>query len=236
MADQASLYTATRAISLDVLAVHGASEPDRLSKFGVTHELLDGSLAEQIAGSRREISIDFNMMSILQRRQVVDWWLDPNRELRSLAGTPGSPAVTLVVGGSLTQGETYYFKISAVDVIGESIASAEVNTGAVGATNKIASLSWAAVTGARCYKIYGKESAGAYQLLRYVLGTSDTIGGIWANEIYKAATPPVAASHIHVISMNELEYPWAFETELARMLTLELREASIFTAAAGFPV
>jgi len=129
MADQASLYTTTRAITLDVLAVHGASEPDRLSKFGVTHELLDGSLAEQIAGGRREISIDFNTMSTLQRRQVVDWWLNPDREIRSLAGTLQNPDVELITGGALTQGETYYFKVSAVDVIGEGVRRRSIGAG-----------------------------------------------------------------------------------------------------------
>jgi hypothetical protein len=49
-----------------------------------------------------------------------------------------------------------------------------------------------------------------------------------------AGDPPIAKSSISVITSNELEFQWANETELARLLTLELREASIFTAANGF--
>jgi hypothetical protein len=238
MADQASLYTATRAISLDVLAVHGASEPDRLSKFGVTHELLDGSLAEQIAGGRREISIDFQTMTVLQRRKVVDWWLDPDRELRSLATIGTVSVATGGAGGSLTGGVTYYYRVCAIDVIGHSERSNEVSreAGAGGEEpNLQIRISWAAVSGARGYKIYRKVAVGGtYYLYDYTTDVTYLDSGTVT--AYRVETAPAAASHIHVISTNELEFTWAFETELARMLTLELREASIFTAAAGFPV
>ena len=238
MPDIAQLkYQTSKTVNLDLLAVHGASEPDHVSKFpGITHEFLDGSLAEQIAGGRRNINIDFQVMTAINRRKIVDWWLDPLRQIVCLAAAPGSPQVSLINGGSLQAGSTYLFKISAVDAVGESAASTQVTTGVVGATDKTASLSWAAVTNARCYKIYGKEDAGAWQLLRYVLTTSDTIGGIWADEIFKTIDPLSSASVISVMTTNELEFTWAFETELARILSLELREASIFLSASGFPI
>ena len=235
MADQASLYTATRAITLDVLAVHGASEPDRLSKFGVTHELLDGSLAEQIVGGRREISIDFKTMTILQRRQVVDWWLDPDRELRSLAGTPGTFVAASNTGGSLTAA-LHTYTVCAIDVIGNSIAATTDADTTSGADLQM-DLSWAAVTGARCYKIFRKIAAGNWFVLDYTTGTTYTDdGSVTAYKDMGTDDPPVATSHIHVISTNELEFRWDGESEIGRFLSLELREASIFTSAAKFPV
>jgi hypothetical protein len=238
MADQASLYTTTRAITLDVLAVHGASEPDHVSKFGVTHEMLDGSLAEQIAGGRRDMSIDFHVMTALQRRQVVDWWLDPARELRSLATIGTVTIATGGAGGSLTGGTTYYYRVCAIDVIGHSALSNEVSreAGAGGEEpNLQIRISWTAVAGARGYKVYRKAAVGGtYYLYDYTTDVTYLDSGTIT--AYRVETAPAAASHIHVITTNELEFTWGFETELNRLLHLELREASIFTAAAGFPV
>lgn len=236
MADQASLYTATRAITLNVLRVYGASEPDRLEKFGVTHEMLDGSISEQIAGGRRDITIDFFVMTALQRRQVVDWWLDPLRQVRSIAGTPVVTAGNLIEGGALTPGTTYYYRVCALDVIGHSIGSTAVSKEAGPGGSETAltiPLTWPAVTGARRYKIYRSADAEAtYDLIDYSETNSYTDAG---TAIYMAdVTVPSAVAAISVITTNELQFLWANETELARLLTLELREASIFTAANAF--
>lgn len=236
MADTAQLkYNTSLTVNLDVLAVHGAAEPDHVSKFpGIVHEMLDGSLAEQIAGGRREMSIDFQVMTVLNRRKVVLWWLDPDRQIVCLAATPASPNSELIAGGSLVNGTTYYYKLVAVDVIGNSIASSEVSGTATVVYGSIR-LTCTAVVNARCYKIYRKVSVGGtYQLFDYATTNSYTDDGTVT--ALRNETPPTATSVISVITTNDLEFAWAYETELARMLHLELREASIFLSASGFPI
>jgi len=236
MADQASLYTTKLAspyvFTLDVLKVYGASEPDKLEKFGVTHEMLDGSLSEQIAGGRRDITIEFQVMSLLNRRKVVKWFLDPDRKLQSLAGTPGNFNAVKATGTGLTAA-LHTYTVCAVDVIGHSIAATEDSDTTSGSDLRMA-LSWNAVTDARYYQIYRKIAAGNWFLLDYTTSLTYTDAGTVGLRDMGAGLPPIATSSISVISSNELEFPWAFETELARMLTLELRDASIFTAANGF--
>jgi hypothetical protein len=236
MADQAQLHTTLitgHVFTLDVLKVYGASEPDKVSKFGVTHEMLDGSITEQIAGGRRDMTIEFQVMSLLNRRNLVKWWLDPDRLLQSLIAAPTLEAITATSGGGMTNGVTYSYKVVAVDVIGHGPASNEVSV-AISNPNNTVPLNWNAITTARYYKIYRKnagELGGAYGFLDYSLTNSYTD----ANAIAEiAGTVPSANASISVITEGELVFDWGHETELARMLTLPLRDASIFTATNGF--
>jgi hypothetical protein len=95
-------------------------------------------------------------------------------------------------------------------------------------------LTWNAVTGARYYKIFRKnadELAGAYGFLDYSLTNSYTD----ANAVAEVAgTVPSANVSISVITEGTLEFEWGFDTELARMLSLPLREATIFLKEDGF--
>jgi hypothetical protein len=240
--DQAQFYTtklpSPYTFNLDVLAVHGASEPDHISKFpGIVHEFLDGSLAEQIAGGRRNISMDFQVMTSANMRRVVLWWLDPLRTIKTLVGTPGSTTVNSHAGGSLANG-TYYYEIRAIDVIGGGITTALGSNDTAGGGDQEMNISWAAVTGARSYAIYRKKDAGHWFLLDYAIGVSYTDDGTATplKDLGGAVNPPSAVDSISVITTNDLEFKWMFDTELARMLSLELREASIFTATQQFPV
>lgn len=82
-------------------------------------------------------------------------------------------------GGTLTAG-TYYYRVSATVGGIEGMACAELSgTVASGTTGSVA-LTWAAVSGATAYKIYGRTT-GAEQLLTSQAGTSYTDTG--------AATP-----------------------------------------------
>ena len=242
MADQARLYSANLVtpyyVDLDVLSVRGSSEPDSISKFpGIVHEMLDGSLSEQIAGGRRNIVVEFQTMTAAQRRKVILWWLDPARQIRTTnVADPGVTGlnVTGSAGGSLTNGVAYYYRVAALDTIGESIGSEPDDATASGA-NLSMSLAWGAVTGARRYKIYRKIAVGGTYYLHDYSETNSYIDDGSQTSV-KVASALATESRISVISSNELSYEWAHETEIARILTLEVREASIFLSASGFPV
>jgi hypothetical protein len=230
--DQAQLkYQTSLTVNLDVLKVYGIAEPDHLEKSGLVHEMMNGTISEQIAGSRRCPKIDFQVMTALNRRKVVDWWLDPNRLIVCLATAPGKPTCTPTGAGTLNG--DFKYKISTVDMIGESAcgtASDAVTLGVQGCD-----LAWTNATSPfRYYKIYRSISPySVWDLVDYSLVNSYSD----PNNTYRAAvTPPAAATQIAVITTNTLEFQWGYETELARMLTLELREASIFLPSAGFPI
>lgn len=233
MADQAILEWTGGSVTLDVLAVRGTAEPDRVSRFGKLHPMLDGSMAEQILGGRREISIDFNVMTIAQRRQVVDWWLDDTfegRRLKSVVGTPQNLAADTSTSGALTG--TFHYKISAVDVIGRGVACAKVSPNV---TDKRIGLSWDAVSGARYYVIFRSDDGEAtYDLLDYSIVNSYTDNGATALET--DVTVPADTDEIIVVCPgDELEFQWGFETELNRMLSIDLSESTVFLKADGFP-
>jgi hypothetical protein len=235
--DQAQLkYNTSVTVNLNVLAVHGASEPDRVSKFGVVHEMLDGSISEQIAGGRRAISIDFAVMTTLDRRKVVKWFLDPDRQIVCLMTAP-TVTGTISAGGTLTGGVTHHYKVCAIDVIGHGAASAafEIEVGPGGSESLLTvNLAWAAIANARSYAIYRSvDNEATYDLIDYSETNSYTDAG---TAIYvDGATVPSAATHIHVITTNELDFSWGNDTEVVRLLNVDLREASIFTMTDGFP-
>ena len=242
MADQVQLYTTSLpspyVFTLDVLKVYGASEPDRVTKFpGIVHEMLDGTIAEQIAGGRRDITIDFNVMSAANRRKVVKWWLDPDRKINCLATIADALTVSQYTGGGLAN-DDWYYQVTAIDTIGHSIANTTAQLDTSEGSKHTMQLAWTASANARLYGIYRKQGAGGtWYLIDYsVTNSYDDDGSITDALAVRQEDPPSAVSSISVIATNELEFSWAHETELARMLTLELREASIFTPTAGFPV
>ena len=77
--------------------------------------------------------------------------------------TPGQPSGTVVddVGSSLPIG-SYYYRISALDETGETLAGTESSEVVVGAVDKAVDLSWDAVEGASSYKIFRTTTSGVY--------------------------------------------------------------------------
>jgi len=244
MADQAKLSYSSGALSvtLTVLSVKGAAEPETLSKFpGIIHNLLDGSLAEQNAGARQNPIIAFQVMTMLQRRQVVDWWLDTTRTLDSVITAPGTPTGSPYSAGGYLNGN-YKYKVAAIDNVGYSACGSQSNAISSGTTDGKIAIDYTGVTNARGYKIFRSISPySVWNVVGYSEGltfsdSGDALG-IGAASVYLASvTPPTANSALAVVTANELEFEWAFETELARMLTMELQASSIFLTAAKFPV
>lgn len=77
--------------------------------------------------------------------------------------TPGQPSGTVVddVGSNLPIG-SYYYKVSALDETGETLAGLESSEVVVGAVDKAVDLEWDAVEGASSYKIYRTSTTGVY--------------------------------------------------------------------------
>jgi len=228
--DQALLrYNTSLTVTLDVLAVRGAAEPDKVSKFpNLVFEFLDGSIAEQVKAGRREITIQFHVMTAAQRRQVVAWWLDPLRTIESTLTKASEPTATLS-GTGLTG--TYRYKIVAIDVIGQSEASDYLE---ISPSDQAVNLAWAGSTGARMYKILRSDDGGTtYDLKDYTTGlayTDDSTAVIWED-----IAVPAGADAINLIVPGDLEFQWD-GTELVRLLEVTGRDATVFPRTSPFPV
>lgn len=83
----------------------------------------------------------------------------------ALATPVNSAFSTAAAGGTLAAG-TYFYRVSAINALGETLASAETSQVTVGATSTV-TVNWGAVAGATGYKIYGRAT-GAEQLLATV--------------------------------------------------------------------
>ena len=236
-------YQTSKTVNVEVLRVWGASQPDHVQKFpGLVHTGLDGSLTEQIAGSRRCPKVEFNVLSDADIRKALAWWMSTDRQLICLADAPVLIGVTAVSGGSLLASKNYRYKVSAVDSIGESIASVATTGDTTTSTDKTMVSSWPSVTDAQCYKIYRQNNTdgGHWFLIDYTRDTSYTDDGSITDALalkdLGTDVPPISASVINVITPNEWSLEWRFGTELNRILTLELQEATIFLPTDLFPV
>src|ERR1041385_7469634 len=87
----------------------------------------------------------------LSRMSVVD--------SSTFLAAPGTPAAAAAAGGNLTAA-TYYYKITALNIYGETTGSTEVNA-TTATTNLSVTVTWAAVTGATSYRVYRGTSTGA---------------------------------------------------------------------------
>lgn len=85
-----------------------------------------------------------------------------NTAIKATAIPAGVSATGSATGGVLPAA-TYYYVITSVDALGETLASTEVNYAASGSTSNIL-LQWGAALGAVSYKIYRGTSASAENL------------------------------------------------------------------------
>lgn len=83
----------------------------------------------------------------------------------SLATPVNSAFSTLTTGGTLAAA-TYFYRVSATDANGETLASTETSQATTGTTSTV-TVNWGAVTGATGYKVYGRTT-GAELLIAAV--------------------------------------------------------------------
>lgn len=73
---------------------------------------------------------------------------------------PGTLTPTTNTTGGTLAAATYYYKLTAINAIGETVGSAEASQATTGSTSTVG-LSWSAVVGATGYKLYRSTSSGA---------------------------------------------------------------------------
>lgn len=127
------------------------------------------------------------------------WLADSDTSLVS----PGAP--TLTTGG--TPGVTpYYYKITALNAVGETTASGAgvITTGnAVLSGSDFNILAWAPVSGAASYNIYRSIDNVNFFLIDNVASTSDTDTGLTAG----TQTPPVSNTTLTLLDGGPLQTP-----------------------------
>jgi len=79
----------------------------------------------------------------------------------SLPAPTGVTATGSATGGTLAAA-SYFYRVSAVNAQGETLASTEVTSGALTGTTSSVALSWAAVPGATGYRVYRTTTSGTY--------------------------------------------------------------------------
>lgn len=110
--------------------------------------------------------------------------LQPAASLLSLSWASGIVTATIAVG-TLPAG-TYYYKVTALGPIGETLGSNEVSVTTVGATSSVI-LTWAPAIGATGYKVYRGTTAGG-ESVYYTQGAVTTFTDTGATGT--AGTPP----------------------------------------------
>lgn len=100
----------------------------------------------------------------------IEFTTDSGGSIPAAAVAPTGAAVAMVVGGTLTNGTTYRYVITAVDDAGETTVSTEVSAAAT-STNKTGSLSWGAVATARSYNVYRKDGGSTGPPYNFVANT-----------------------------------------------------------------
>lgn len=104
---------------------------------------------------------------------------------------------TATTGGTLAAG-TYYYRVSAINSMGETLASTETSIATTGSTSTV-TVNWGAVSGATGYKVYGR-STGA-ELLMATVGNVTT----WTDDgsITPAGALPAANTTAYMTLMSD---------------------------------
>lgn len=146
---------------------------------------------------------------------------------------------TACTGGSLVHSTTYYYRITALSAMGESLASTETSkaTGACGAVDtSTVTVTWGLIAGAISYNVYGRTT-GAEQLIANVSGR-DTLSYTDTGSISPSGALPTvnttARSRIgasRLIAANKPTTPVDCAAGTINATITQLLEAGIFTCA-----
>jgi len=113
----------------------------------------------------------------------------PVSNTTTLSAPTANTPTTATTGGTLAAA-TYYYKVTAINAVGETLPSAEVSIATTGSTSTT-TVTWSSVTGATGYKIYRGTAAGA-ESVYYTVGAVTTFTDTGATST--AGTPPTSNS------------------------------------------
>lgn len=143
--------------------------------------------------------------------------------ISKIIAAPAAPTLTASASGGTLSAATYSYKVSAINAIGETLASAATTSVvAAGTTNSIA-ISWTAVSGATSYKVYGRTGS-AELFIAAVSETSYTDTGA----ITPAGAPPSTAATTDEFTIN------VYDTDVNNVLPVETFECTLATKIDGY--
>ena len=211
-----------------VLAVKGWYEPDEFQLHAIQHRHLSGGLSEQIAGVRRVITLDFGVVDTFAKRKAILYFLlDPDRQIDLVIGVPANLAVT--DGGiGLLPVDTYYYRVTAVDDVGETIGSTEDSALT---SSGVLDLAWDAVSGATAYRIYRSTDTGDYSgeahFTAEVTTNSHSDTGDTATSLH--TLPTVGALSVVMEDLSGLRAEWMDGYQNAKQFTLRVIDKTLRT-------
>lgn len=94
--------------------------------------------------------------AVLPQDQGAGVWYVVNSDLNTPSGLAATPSAS---GGTLAT-NTYWYKVTALNSVGETVGSNEVSAAVTGPTGSVA-LTWTTVPGASSYRVYRGTSSGA---------------------------------------------------------------------------
>lgn len=150
---------------------------------------------------------------------------------------PVNAAFTASTIGGLTPSGTYYYRVSAINAVGETLASAETSITLTAAQNAV-NVNWGAVTGATGYRIYGNTTGG--ELLMAAVGAVTTwlddgsitpAGALPGANTTALATPVNAAFTAGAGTLNDGTYYYRVSAINAVGETFASAETSLAVAA-----
>jgi hypothetical protein len=221
--------------TFNALAIKGVGFPDAFENFpGVQHKLLDGSIVGYTKGQRRLITIELPIIQDIADAKAILYFLrDDDREIVTTMTAPANPGAFAEAGGSLPD-DTYYYKVSAIDEAGESIASSEVQATTSGTDNSV-TVDWDTVSGAVRYKIYRSLVTGTYGTVSFlVYVNAGTLSYTDTGAVTLTPGTPLADADIGVALANpsSFENEWVDGIEIGRHYVLQLQENVVWD---GFP-
>jgi hypothetical protein len=150
----------------------------------------------------------------------------------ALATPVNAAFATATTGGTLAAG-TYYYRVSAINAYGETLASAETSQVTTGTTSTV-TVNWGAVSGATGYKVYGRTTAG--ELLIATVGAVTTY--IDTGVITPSGALPAANTTAYSVLWSDAGTNSGYKvvTNYAGNLLLQAGNGTAYTAATSTDV
>lgn len=214
-----------------VLAVKGWYEPDEFEIISFQHRHLDGSMSEQSTGNmRRIITLDFGVVTEFAKRKAILYFLmDSARQINLVMSAPANFAavVTLLGTGSLPDDE-YFYRVTAVDDVGETVGATE-DSATTSTPNSAIELDWDVVSGATAYRIYRATTTetygGAHFLTEVTTNSYIDDGSVALTSTYQL--PSVQALTVVSENFQGLVAEWLNNYKNAPSFRIRVMDASV---------